>query len=81
MRAPDTVRRSLSASEVHAVIDALSASIDALNQLVEIVRTEAGPLPIGVPTSVGTMRGLIGFAHSTLLKVAITDVTVTEVVS
>jgi hypothetical protein len=70
MRAPDAVRR-LSASEVHAIVDALSASIDALNQLVELVRTETGPLPIGVPTSVGTMRALIGYARSKLLQATI----------
>jgi hypothetical protein len=68
------MRRTLTSAEVHSIVDALSASIDALNQLVELTRHENGLLPIGVPASVGTLRALIGYSRSKLLQAAVGDV-------
>jgi hypothetical protein len=67
MRAPNT----LSAAELRAVINALNASAEALEQLTQLVRDECGLLPLGAPTAIGSLRGYVNYARATLLKAAI----------
>jgi hypothetical protein len=63
--------RTLSAAELRAILNALNASAEALDQLTQLVRNECGLLPLGVPTAIGSLRSYVNYARSTLLKAAI----------
>jgi hypothetical protein len=66
--------RTLSAGQVRSIVHALAEAGTTLEQLVQLMRSEAGLLPIGTPVAIGTLRALIRHAQQSLLEAAITDV-------